>query len=149
LVTAFWLAGVICLAGGIVLHRFGWTVTCDLAFFALFRHHDCTGCAGTDSQMVLSAYGGMSAFKGMLLAVFTLVPPVFAAAMWVVFPPLNEISTDLETPPAFYWGCGRRMPRLSAMIWQCRQKNGLLNGLMLGSWRYNSSPIVFSGELFR
>jgi hypothetical protein len=48
------------------------------------------------------AYRGLGlALSGMLLALLVLAYPAYALALSLLTPPINDITTDVETPPAF------------------------------------------------
>ncbi len=48
--------------------------------------------------------GGLKALKGIVYSLITLTPISTFLVMWCVLPPLNDISTDTDTPPHFITG---------------------------------------------
>ena len=45
--------------------------------------------------------GGLKSLKGIVYSLVTLTPISAFLFMWCVMPPLNDISTDTDTPPHF------------------------------------------------
>ncbi|KAA6204742.1 MAG: DUF1499 domain-containing protein [Candidatus Tokpelaia sp.] len=105
----FGLFAVALLLVALVLHRFGFIQTVNLPYimalvgisaalsliFAFF---------GLRALWQEGYKGGLSCVKGGLLAFMALAPLLFIGAAWFAFPPLYDITTDFDTPPAFLAG---------------------------------------------
>ncbi|EJF81973.1 DUF1499 domain-containing protein [Bartonella doshiae] len=48
------------------------------------------------------ALGGMKALKGIIYSLITSVPLILLGGLWFAYPPLHDVSTDTEKPPAFF-----------------------------------------------
>jgi len=137
--------GLVFLVAGVISHRFGWIETFDLFMFALLSAVLALialtlAIKGFAALWQYGHKGGVAAFKGGSLAVITLVPLTFSAVAWAVFPPLNEVSTDLETPPAFLSGVrpADALPVSDNLVAQAEKQ--LAAWPQLGSRRYDGSP---------
>lgn len=60
-----------------------------------------TGARGLYELWTFGHKGGLKAARGTVLAVILLLPFAYYGAKAFVLPPMNDISTDLEDPPAF------------------------------------------------
>jgi len=94
------------LLAALVLHRFGFMRTADLPWFAAIAAIAALlslvlACLGLRALWQEGYKGGLSCLKGGLLAFIAAAPLLFAGVAWFIFPPLYDISTDLEHPPAF------------------------------------------------
>lgn len=59
------------------------------------------GIRGFYELWTFGAEGGLSSARGVALAILLLVPFLYFAARAFILPPLYDISTDLDDPPAF------------------------------------------------
>lgn len=139
-----WL-GVTALAGGIVLHRFGWLATSDVGMFSVLAASFALVALALAARGFHALWnhgykGGMAAFKGGLLSLVTLLPFAWAGAAWVMLPPLHEVSTDTATPPAFLPGSrpADALPVGDNLAAQAQEQ--LAAWLQLSSRRYDGSP---------
>lgn len=48
--------------------------------------------------------GGLKAFRGIVYSLITATPLLIFAGLWFALPPINDVSTDTETPPEFIVG---------------------------------------------
>lgn len=75
--------------------------------------------AGTKGFHELWTYGheaGLKSTRGMALALLLLAPFLYQGLMAFVLPPLYDISTDLEDPPAFETVLADRTPEMNAIL---------------------------------
>lgn len=59
------------------------------------------GARGFFELWTYGSEGGLSSARGLALAMLLLVPFLFQAGRAIVLPPLYDVSTDLDDPPAF------------------------------------------------
>jgi len=105
----------------VVGHRFGAIETQSafwlLAFgIAVILASLITGARGFYELWSFGHEGGLKAARGVVLSVILLLPFVYYGAKAFILPPLYDISTDLEDPPAFESAIEDRIDGMNAIV---------------------------------
>lgn len=143
------LVGIIYFALAIVLHRFGWVTTPQFFWLVAFGllllvASFALGIRAASELWYDGKRGGKATVRGIVLTIFMFLPFAWAGWLAVRYPPLSDISTDPEAPPAFVeialmraTGAGAGMNRLAGYdpAYVELQSNAYPD---IGSRRYNT-----------